>query len=373
MIEFKGECGHTIRARDEDAGKVVRCSYCGREAMVTQEPQDELESLFGEMELTGEYDARTTKLGQKAARDRVKTQNRAASGKPATAFDPFSIAVKMIYAAVIIIAVVVVVKYTPGLYDKLRNAGTQTPPPVAATEQGPEGASSSARQRHGLLNPRLSAQQEGVFVSTVPSDAMVFCLPKHGVRDTIIDDPAANKNIRTPASVRLNPGKYTIAVALRINNSDLMRLPGYVDDLRRKVESNEFDNDALLAEYMIPDGCTSTFVATMRNSLYLVRTYEIEVESKSWTPITGLFLPKSTPLGKLIEADHLPQRKTFSFDMVAVERELDFYGVPSVDQKYIIDALKRIGKAYWLTADQRYRLFQIDLRDGQPTSKELDF
>ena len=38
MIEFKAECGHTIRAKDEDVGKVVRCAYCGREAQV---PEDE--------------------------------------------------------------------------------------------------------------------------------------------------------------------------------------------------------------------------------------------------------------------------------------------------------------------------------------------
>jgi translation initiation factor IF-2 len=34
MIEFKAECGHTVRAKNEDAGQAVRCSYCGKAAKV---------------------------------------------------------------------------------------------------------------------------------------------------------------------------------------------------------------------------------------------------------------------------------------------------------------------------------------------------
>ena len=61
MIEFKAECGHTVRAKDEDAGKVVRCSYCGREAPVPSkgEDRDELEYLFSEVEKTGVYEAQS--------------------------------------------------------------------------------------------------------------------------------------------------------------------------------------------------------------------------------------------------------------------------------------------------------------------------
>ena len=34
MIEFPAACGHTVRARNEDAGKKIHCAYCGRKTTV---------------------------------------------------------------------------------------------------------------------------------------------------------------------------------------------------------------------------------------------------------------------------------------------------------------------------------------------------
>jgi len=53
MIVFKAECGHTVRAKDEDAGGVVRCSYCGRNAKVPETDDTSLDLLLGEIEQTG--------------------------------------------------------------------------------------------------------------------------------------------------------------------------------------------------------------------------------------------------------------------------------------------------------------------------------
>ena len=50
MIEFKAECGHTVRARDEDAGGVIRCSYCGRNAKVPDNLDSDLDFLFQDLD-----------------------------------------------------------------------------------------------------------------------------------------------------------------------------------------------------------------------------------------------------------------------------------------------------------------------------------
>ena len=94
MIEFKGECGHTIRAKDDDAGKVVRCSYCGKEAQVPEE-EDELDFLLTEVERTGDFDP-------PKSRRRAKPRPSAAAGppiRPKSDFNPFGVALKMCYAA----------------------------------------------------------------------------------------------------------------------------------------------------------------------------------------------------------------------------------------------------------------------------------
>ncbi len=53
MIEFKADCGHTVRARDEDGGGVVRCSYCGKPAPVPENNADDLDFLFTDVEQDG--------------------------------------------------------------------------------------------------------------------------------------------------------------------------------------------------------------------------------------------------------------------------------------------------------------------------------
>lgn len=50
MIQFKADCGHTIEVPDRDAGRVVRCAYCGREVEApSADGPDEV--LFEEVDL----------------------------------------------------------------------------------------------------------------------------------------------------------------------------------------------------------------------------------------------------------------------------------------------------------------------------------
>ncbi len=374
MIEFKGECGHTIRARDEDAGKIVRCSYCGREALVTREAHDELEGLFNEVEQTGVYDSRTTRAGQKAYKEHGKAQKRAASGKPAKpALDPFKVAVKMVYVAVIIIAIAAICKWVPDLYNSLKKPDKK--PVVTNTENSPDNQEKPKKKREGLIGKTLNPREQGIYINSVPAEAMVFALPGHGKSETIINDPNSRREKQTPTEIRLTPGEYTVAVALRINEPQLKDLPGYQDKVRQTVESKEFDDQEKLRcvlDYFVPDESRTTRIVEYRRSLYIAKVFEIKVEPKMWTAITPLFLPRKSSISDLIIDGHLPKRDYFAFDTNVIKDELDYYGVPETEQKYVMDMLKKTGKSYWMDEENRYRIFHIDLTDGNLISVELD-
>ena len=84
MIEFKAECGHTVRARDEDAGSVVRCTYCGRNAEVPDKDA-ELDFLFRDVKQPEDP-------GKRRRQRRKPKPAAAADGKPST-FDPFTVVI----------------------------------------------------------------------------------------------------------------------------------------------------------------------------------------------------------------------------------------------------------------------------------------
>ena len=103
MIEFKADCGHTVRAKDENAGGVVRCSYCGKETQVPESGGDELDFLFRDLEQGEE-------VSRKARRKRRKAGGPPTSGgarrRP---FDPFAVVLRLCYAAGLIVIVIVIV------------------------------------------------------------------------------------------------------------------------------------------------------------------------------------------------------------------------------------------------------------------------
>ncbi|HNO78649.1 MAG TPA: hypothetical protein PKN33_11365 [Phycisphaerae bacterium] len=370
MIEFKGECGHTIRARDEDSGRIVRCSYCGKEALVTRQAQDDLDVLFDQVEQTGSYDAQATRVGQKFHKAKARQEKRIAAGKPAQAFDPFDIAMKMTYVAVIIILIFVGVKYVPGLYETLTGGDSgETPIEQAEHTESDNNHQPAPQSRKGLLTESLNSQQEGVYVSSVPSGAGIYHLPKTSVTGSILDDPMANKNMRTNRSLRLNPGQHTIAVAIRINDSKLMNLEGY-EDLRRKIEDNDPGRDRDVMEYFVPDGSVATRVEKLRGALHLVRVFECEVDSQTWESTTALFLPRS--LGPKEIVDALPRQETFGYKDAEVQSELGFYQVSRTDMTYVETALKRVGVFSYKNADGTYRLFSIDPATGAVISRRIN-
>ena len=100
MIEFKAECGHTVRARDEDGGGVVRCSYCGKPANVPEGGGDDLDFLFNDVE----QDANEPKRAKRRGKSKRAAKRMGAQGE----FNPFAVVLRLCYVALLIIIVLVV-------------------------------------------------------------------------------------------------------------------------------------------------------------------------------------------------------------------------------------------------------------------------
>jgi len=389
MIEFKGECGHTIRAKDEDAGKVVRCSYCSAEAKVPHRTDGRLDSLLNEVERTGEYDP--VKKPWFAPKPSVpKTPPASVRTGPRTGSSLFSVVLKMCYAAIIIVVLVIVgrASYRYWIVGERvgRTAETEQKdmdlpisPPAPQEQIVPESPArvSSAR---GLLRPKLRPNQNGVFFQSVPPGATVYVRSARDVSNaSILKDVRTRTKVTAGTPINLAAGRYQVAVAMRITNRELMRLPGY-PEARRKLEDPSTGKDRrveALEDYFLPDRATRIVVETLSDfSQVIVRHYEVEVVQKHWTPETALFLPRNLTLSELVAC--LPTEKAFGYDADEVRTELAFREVPPEDQPLIIEALLRIGMIpYRVSQEGRrnkapaYRLFSISAIDGAVSSPLL--
>jgi hypothetical protein len=377
MIEFKGDCGHLIRARDEDLGKVVRCSYCGKEAVVVRAggAHDPESDLLDAVEQTGEYDAYATKAVRKSHKARKRAEKRLAKGKSANV-DPFAVILKMTYVAVVIVIGAVVWKYVPGLYESLTGNSGPSPTPdgggqvVQATPQATPPAGPVSASKHGLLTDRLDIHPQGVYVASVPESALIFHATGWGLGEQVLTDKDATQERRAPGAVKLAAGRHTVAVAVRINDPGLMRMPGY-RELRRALEANAGrDASKRMAAYFMPDDHVAQTLVRIGKYQYLVRIYEVDVDGM-WLAITALFLPRADLSAVMA---HLPAQTRFGFSRADVERELAFYEVSREDTRLLLDALARIGRmGYRHEPDGPYRMFQIDPVDGAITSEQLGY
>lgn len=384
MIEFKGECGHTIRAKDEDAGKVVRCSYCGREAPVPDEREDKLDFLLNEVERTGEYES---------PRKKRRVEHKPAVDKGATVrarsdFNPFAVALKMCYVAIIITVVIVAGKFGYKQWINFdRKERVAEVVPKTTESQTPGDASrpqtSLESSAHGLLWPKLPVNQSGIYVNSVPLSATVYVRDAKENFDTSIVK-SSNVRAKVPAGrqISLSPGQYEVAVAVKMTNPKLMELDGY-REARRRLENPRTRKDEqvqVLNEYFLPDRASRVAVETLSDySRVIVRYYDVEVVKHSWTPETALFLPRMLELSELVKC--LPGKAVMGFDHEAVRMELDYCGVPQHDQQFVIDALSQVGMVPYCL-DQKgirrsskkstYWLFRISVIDGTISTTLLD-
>ena len=370
MIEFKAECGHTVRTRDEDAGGVVRCTYCGRTAAVPEARDSSLDFLLDEVNERADAAAQTvTRRRRGWGWGLMRRRGRRRVG----AFNPFPIIIRLCYAAFLICILVFVVKeFVIPLF-------TEQPPPQREAETRkrvrPNQPSRDARARPAAMDKGLLSRADpiGLFVASTPPGAWVYCVrAKDAPPEGRINRLDGCTSFRTPGRApRLADGTYVVELALPWNDPSLTRYRGYTGFRRQIERAKEKERRRLVQDYFIPDEASAVFIDETEDQKYIVRQYRNEVlrDGRS-RGVRALFLPKLLTEAenqfsiKDLVGDYIPDKKAYGFDQDYVRSELDYYGVPASDQPWILEALARIGVIPYLTDERGTLVFKIGIEDG---------
>ena len=366
MIEFKAECGHTVRARDEDAGGVVRCSYCGRNAGVPESGGADLDFLFNEVQQTDEQETGGRRRKRRKGKPLFARKKRT-SGE----FNPFAVVLRLCYAAALIIIVVVVArKFVIPLFDEAKKAAIFS---SGAKPPARDDASSKAPGRTrgpGLIR---DTRVTGLYVGSTPTGAAVYCVDESKA-------PATGRIHQVPGCIQLRTngecphpadGSYIVEVAFPWNDPNLNSYPNYFEFRKQLEPASHEQRKRLVDEYFIPDEASTVFVDQAEDQIYIVRQYRgVTVRQGQSKGVRALFLPRirgGEPRTFAIEplvTGYIPNVKTYEFDEKHVRDELAYSGVAEVDRTFVLEALSRIGLIPYMTADRRVRVFKIGIQDG---------
>ena len=387
MIEFKAECGHTVRAKDRDAGRIVRCSYCGKETSVPDDHEDDgLDFLFQEVERSSEYPA----IQEKPGRRRTKPGSTKRRKTPRS-FNPFAIALKMVYAAALIIVVVVVAQgcviplFQPedgsgpvaSVSPKRSTSVAEDEHPPPASVESPDRKKRKGRDKRaigGLIGGMEG--NHGLYISSMPADARVFYIAESkigtdlGFRDRITRVKGC---LRTETNVQLphiTQTTYVVEVQVPWNHASLSKYPGYTEFRRSIQHAPDAECRRRVEQYFLPDRADEVLVDKSEGQILIVRRYRgIEVRENHWATVRALFLPKvmvggGTGFDLECITGHLPRRESYMFNADHVNAELSYHKVPVSQHNAVREVLEKIGTVPCMTPDKRIHLFEIGVEDG---------
>ncbi len=371
MIEFKAGCGHTVRAKDEDAGGVVRCSYCGRAANVPEPKDDSLDFLFQDLDQSDDT------VGAPIRRKRRRSKG-IFSRRRGKELDPFAVVLRLCYAALLIIIVIVVGrKFVGPLLKKdgfwqWRSGIAQTVPSEEETKK---------KTRRDQQRPEAPAEYGSVVrldglhvVSTPPGATGYWLRATDDVPTTSIAHEGNSSEFRAGGKVpSLAKGhEYIIEVMFALRDPKLVGYPGYNEFSRDVMRAADTQRRRLVNDFFLPDGADKVFVDRPSSSFRIVRRYRVIVPKRGLpTPIRALFLPrvlKEDGVSLNIEAllQYIPNRKAYRLDEDYVKGELNgFYGVPEWDELFVREGLERIGIMPYFMTSRRSMLFTIAPQNGQ--------
>jgi len=369
MIEFKAECGHTVRARDEDAGGVVRCSYCGRNAGVPESASADLDFLFNEVQPPAEPGA----AGRRGKRRKGKPLFARKKRTPGE-FNPFAVVLRLCYAAALITIVVVVAKmFVIPMLDPQKRAQMFRGVSPTAPPSKRDDVSSKTQERSrgpGLIR---DTRVTGLYVGSMPMGAAVYCVDESKA-------PASGRIHQVPGCIQLRTngecphpadGSYIVEVAFPWNDPNLNTYPNYFEFRKQLEPASHEQRKRLVDEYFIPDEAAAVLVDQAEDQIYIVRQYRgVTVRQGQSKGVRALFLPRirgTQPRTFALEplvTGYIPNVKNYQFDEKHVRNELAYYGVAEADQPFVLEALSRIGLIPYMTADRRVRLFKIGIQDG---------
>ena len=374
MIEFKAECGHTVRARDEDGGGVVRCSYCGKPATVPEGSGDDLDFLFTDVEQSTD-NAKSSKRRWRKAKAAAKRK------KTPGEFNPFAVVLRLCYAALLIIIVLIVgdkfiipLFQEGGVPDRVSRQRADDP----LQDEPPRPDGKPGRSRSGWVKRSLPGT---LYASSVPAGASIFCIsaadaPPQGRIPRGRNAVVCIDGICKPRGY----GRFVVEVAMNVQHGHLKHGPDYYEFRKKLRDATTAKQRNRAAErYFIPDG-SEMFVDEDQGQMWVIRQYRnVERRKDRPTAVRALFLPRIShasghgfSVDELVKDEFIPSGKNYRFDDAEVSVDLQkLHAIPKVDRDAIIEALRRIGVIAFVTPDGRTRLFSIDVQQGWLADTEI--
>jgi len=361
VIEFRASCGHSIRAREDDAVKTVTCNFCGASAQAPDPTGSALDYLFTEVE-----EAQQRSSVNDAIRSRDSGPAIPIIGNLVKQNDPIKLVMTFVYIGIVLIVIGVGGKYLYQSVIKPMLAEKSAPIAGTGSQVSPTGNTINGLPAPNPVQPMVSRRpypmlQEGatgIYVTSIPAGADVFMRTVASNTNPAVplgEDPKENKG-QTPLMLAEDtPGEYVIAVSVTSASPELMKLPKY-KALRRSLMGggNAF---AAAEAYFIPDGSTELrVVSPPRVPPTFVREYRVTVRKDRWSPVCAFFLPDSK-LSELVP--YLPKKKAYNVDEERLEAEFDLYNVAPKDRPLVLKVIENIGAAVYRTPDDQYQVLQL--------------
>ncbi len=384
MIEFKADCGHIIQAPDRDAGKIVKCAYCGRE-IEAPTPTEKPDILFHEVDLnelakgeeviggSGEMILGQQQGGKSAPSpgDLAQTGNKILRYSLLVAFGAICVTV-----LVLVTQSVFNLSRSPGDSPQSRKSiqmGTQPVPeserqakvPARPAERSPESERAPVEKQprsappQGRRNFVFDEASQGIFVEAFNKNVRIYVRYADSDNDETLGADEAEFHGTGATQLSVPVGRFRIAVTLDTADSNLSQLGGF-DELRDQLE---IESDASSArEFFARDISVETsYIDQIGVEPRLVRYYEVDVRPGQWTLITNLFVPRGS-INTIVT--RLPNVDLYEFDTEAIRRELSSLNAAVEDTSVVLEMLARAGQVVYPGPDATHTVFEIDVRDG---------
>jgi hypothetical protein len=360
MIEFRASCGHTVRAKDSDAGNEIPCRYCGRMVRVPMPEATGLDQLLGPDDTGSSAPAQTKHAGRKRS---ASIDLQGAFGGPQV----YRVAMFLVWGAVVVAVLVVGIKLASKNLAPLFRKGPETAP-TAKKEDSPSGPAGSedagkptSWERKRNLLAQLQPGRSGLLISSVPGELQVEIDWADQGRP-LGDLPI---NGLTPMQRELPPGKYRVSVWIRSHDKRLLDIPGYGEWFKRVEE-----NAAIPAKprfFMEDEATAFTVEARTDGPWRFRREYEPTVEPGEWKLVAVPFLPDE-PLEQQVA--YLPREQQFELNSSQADEYLNMKHVEGEERRVLVKALERLGKAHWQDPTGMRYMFHV-LWDGTVWAQQV--
>ncbi len=392
MIEFKADCGHIIQAPDRDAGKIVKCAYCGRE-IEAPTPTEEPDILFQEVDLNELAKGEEVVAGSRGMTIQGQQQEGKSAPSPAdlaqTGNKILRYTLLVGFGAICITVLVLVTWFVVNMPSssgdsaqskRSKAMGTRPVPeserraevPATPVERSPDSERAPVEEQlrsvppQGRRNFVFGTASQGVFIEAFNKNVRIYVRYADSDNDETLG--ADESEFRGTGATQLSvpAGRFRIAVTLDTADSNLSQFGGF-DELRDQLEI-ESDASSAGAFFARDISVGTSYIDEIGVEPRLVRYYEVEVQPGQWTLITNLFVPRgsiSTVVARLPDVD------LYEFDTEATRRELSSLNVAAEDTSVVLEMLARAGQVVYPGPDSTHAVFEIDVRDGSLRSWPL--